>query len=72
MVTQPALILADEPTGNLDGQTGRRVFDRMLELNRAARTSLVVVTHDTRIARRLDRVMRLTGGRLSEVDKTTL
>ncbi len=72
MVTRPALILADEPTGNLDGKTGARVFERMLELNRASGTALVVVTHDVRIARRLDRVLRLTGGRLEEADKAEL
>lgn len=68
MVTEPALILADEPTGNLDGATGQRVFSRLLELNAAARTALVVVTHDHRIARQMDAVMRLTGGRLEPMD----
>ncbi|MFK8015124.1 MAG: ABC transporter ATP-binding protein [Gammaproteobacteria bacterium] len=68
MVSEPALILADEPTGNLDGSTGQRVFSRLLELNAGAGTALVVVTHDHRIARQMDRVLRLTGGRLEAVD----
>ena len=72
MVTRPALILADEPTGNLDGETGGRVFRRLLELNRASQTALVVVTHDMRIARQLDRVLKLGGGHLSEASETSL
>jgi len=72
MVTEPALILADEPTGNLDGATGQRVFSRLLELNSAAGTALVVVTHDHRIARQMDAVLRLTGGRLEAMDSATL
>ncbi|MEO1573483.1 MAG: ATP-binding cassette domain-containing protein [Pseudomonadota bacterium] len=72
MVTEPALILADEPTGNLDGATGQRVFTRLLELKDASGTALVVVTHDPRIARQMDRVMRLTGGTLEPVAHDTL
>ncbi|MFK7885997.1 MAG: ABC transporter ATP-binding protein [Gammaproteobacteria bacterium] len=67
MVSEPALILADEPTGNLDGATGQRVFSRLLELNSAAATALVVVTHDHRIARQMDRVLQLGGGKLTEI-----
>ena len=68
LITRPALVLADEPTGNLDGRTGERVFALMLELNEAFGTSLVVVTHDMRIAQRMDKVYSLEDGSLSPVN----
>jgi len=68
LVTQPKLVLADEPTGNLDGKNAEGVFELMLELNRERRTSLVVVTHDLRIAARMDRALEIEGGKLSEVN----
>ena len=67
LVTEPDLILADEPTGNLDHRTGDRVFDLMLELNQTSGTALLVVTHDLSIARRMDRVVELIEGQLKEV-----
>ena len=66
LVTEPKIVLADEPTGNLDGANAEAVFELMLELNRERGTSLIVVTHDPRLAARMERVYELDDGRLRE------
>jgi lipoprotein-releasing system ATP-binding protein len=65
LITRPVLVLADEPTGNLDAGNSEHVLDLMLELNRELRTSLVIVTHDHAIAARMDRILMLNEGQLS-------
>ncbi len=64
-VTRPVILFADEPTGNLDSGTGRKIADLLFELNAQSGTTLVVVTHDDEIAERCDRILRIDGGRIS-------
>jgi putative ABC transport system ATP-binding protein len=67
-VVQPALLLADEPTGSLDHATGEQVMALMDELNRESGTTLVLVTHDEKLAARCQRRLRIEAGRLSETE----
>jgi len=66
LITRPQLVLADEPTGNLDAGNGEHVLNLMLELNEELHTSLVIVTHDHSIAERMDRILVLEDGVLKE------
>ena len=63
-VTKPKILFADEPTGNLDAATGAQVIELMLELNRSQGTTLILVTHDEALAKRCDRQLRLSAGRV--------
>ena len=62
--TEPAVLFADEPTGNLDTRTGETIMELMFELNRKSSTTLVLVTHDNSLAARCDRVLSLDAGKL--------
>ncbi len=69
-MNEPSLLFADEPTGNLDGETGDRVQDLLFDLNAARGTALIVVTHDERLARRTERIIRLRNGAVVADKKT--
>ncbi len=68
---RPKILMADEPTGNLDADTGHTVIDLMVELNREEGTTLVLVTHDTELASKAHRIVRLSGGRIVSDERVT-
>ncbi|MGN2249962.1 lipoprotein-releasing ABC transporter ATP-binding protein LolD [Frateuria sp. GZRe14] len=72
LVTRPACVLGDEPTGNLDEGNAAHVYELMLELNREVGTSFILVTHDHRLAAKMDRTLELHNGVLQEKARTTL
>jgi len=67
-INRPKILFADEPTGNLDAETGRLVIESLFALNADARTTLVLVTHDAELAKRVQRIIRLTGGMMVNGD----
>ena len=67
---RPKILFADEPTGNLDAETGHHIIDLMVELNRDFTTTLVLVTHDPELAARANRVVRLSSGKIIEDMRT--
>lgn len=66
---EPELLFADEPTGNLDSETGSKVIELLLELNRISNTTLVIVTHDMELAKKTDHILQLKGGKVVGVEK---
>ena len=72
LVQSPRALLADEPTGNLDQETGDRLFDLLKRLNREREVSVVLVTHNERLAAACDRTLRLQGGTLHPVSRQGL
>lgn len=69
--TEPAVLFADEPTGNLDSRTGANIMELMFELNRSSSTTLVLVTHDQKLAERCDRILSLDVGKLISDERVT-
>ena len=67
---KPAILFADEPTGNLDQETGEKVIKLLFELNQEAGTTLVIVTHDMDLAQKTQRILRLKGGKVFSTTET--
>jgi len=70
-INRPKILFADEPTGNLDGETSHKIIEVLFELNLAAQTTLVLVTHDLEIAQRTRRIIRLKGGAMLNGEPVT-
>jgi putative ABC transport system ATP-binding protein len=70
--TKPAVLFADEPTGNLDGETGQKVEELLFELNKDFGTTLIIVTHDIELANKTNHILKLKGGRIVENQKITV
>ncbi len=70
--TQPDVLFADEPTGNLDAETGEKVESLLFDLNKATGTTLIIVTHDIELAHKTDHILRLKGGKIVENKKTSI
>jgi putative ABC transport system ATP-binding protein len=66
---KPSILFADEPTGNLDEETGEKVIQLLFELNKAAGTTLVIITHDLDLANRTQQIIRLKGGKVVSNEK---
>jgi putative ABC transport system ATP-binding protein len=71
LVTRPRLVLADEPTANLDSVTGQNILDLMRELNQAERTTFIFSTHDARVMAHASKIVRIADGRVAEVEHTS-
>jgi putative ABC transport system ATP-binding protein len=69
---KPSILFADEPTGNLDEETGEKVIQLLFELNKAAGTTLVIITHDLDLANRTQQILRLKGGKIISNEKTSI
>ncbi|MBT4414503.1 putative ABC transport system ATP-binding protein [Polaribacter sp. Hel1_33_78] len=69
---KPSILFADEPTGNLDEETGEKVIQLLFQLNKEAGTTLVIITHDLDLANRTEQILRLKGGKVMSNEKTTV
>jgi len=70
LINDPPLLLCDEPTGNLDSKTGTEIIELLIEINRERKTTLIIVTHDERIAKAADRIVNLVDGEIVKDDAT--